>query len=419
MTLPLSANCLLDFSKQQLIFANGTTIVELSFAETAILKYLIEHNGNLVTKDELLRQGWPGRMVASSSLLQSVSLLRKKLSSEPCVELKTIPRHGYVLHLMQIPPSANKHSQVQKNYLNRWIISGLLLAALGTGLLAQYHNDSDPLPWQQQTLPVTINGLVTNNHVYTVVNSKPLQVDKLQHAVELQITREHNWQPPFTHFEAYSVLDSQHHSLALCPDYSNGQCPGDALINISGDPLVGGKLSLSDFLATKIRMEQKTYNKLQLPELAEIEGDLVEDVYHGDLYFKVKDNLLVRSDFRISLINFSEHTGLLYFAACITDENCATSPIRFEMRGDFERTQRIWQGKPIDIFTLKTNRTELSSPNALSNTAKTLYLDLRKQHLTQTTRTFYRLYQDDGTAVWLVPFKNYYMVWMQKISLKL
>ena len=44
-----------------------------------LLVYLVEHAGNLVTKDELLAAVWPQTLVAESALSVSVSELRKVL----------------------------------------------------------------------------------------------------------------------------------------------------------------------------------------------------------------------------------------------------------------------------------------------------------------------------------------------------
>lgn len=413
----LNQDCRLEAGKQQLVFSHTPEPVSLSYAETAILECLLHHRGEVVSREVLQQVGWPGRVVASSSLMQCISQLRKKLESEPDIELKTIPRHGYALHLSSETTLESKAAVSKPNNKLKLGLAALLPVLIAIALLIQWLHPVQTPGWLASVADIQINNTRASMQVYRTPDI-PMPTDQqLQALANQQITPEPDWQSPFNSYQGFALLSDDNHSFALCPNYQNGQCPGDKLINISSDSLKGGHVQLSDFLATKIRMEQKTYNKLLLPELTESSGELTEEVYHADLYFKVQDHLLVRSDFRISLVHLSQDSGLFYFAACITDEACSSSPIRFEIRGDFSQSRQQWQGKEIDIFTVDINKTELSSPNSLSATAQSLYLALRKQHLTQEQVTFYRLYQDDGTSVWLVPLQQYNMVWMQKLEL--
>ncbi|MCL2915155.1 helix-turn-helix domain-containing protein [Shewanella corallii] len=414
--MQLNKDCRLEAGKQQLIFSRCNEPVSLSFAETAILECLLRHQGEVVSKEALQQAGWPGRVVASSSLMQCISQLRKKLESEQDIELKTIPRHGYALHLSSDfnPLQPNAPDQSTSKTKLWWL---LLPALLTVALLIFWQRPVITPVWLSSTADIKVNNTSAHVQVYRTPDMKTPSDSQLQSLANQQITPEPNWQSPFDNYQGFALLSADNQSFALCPNYQGSQCPGDKLINISSDSLKGGHVELSDFLATKIRMEQKTYNKLLLPELTASSGELKEEVYHADLYFKIQDHLLVRSDFRISLVHLEQDSGLFYFAACVTDEACSSSPIRFEIRGDFKQSHQQWQGQKIDIFTVDINKTELSSPNALSAAAQSLYLTLRKQHLTQEQMTFYRLYQDDDTSVWLVPLQQYNMVWMQKLEL--
>jgi TolB-like protein/DNA-binding winged helix-turn-helix (wHTH) protein/Flp pilus assembly protein TadD len=61
------------------------------------LLYLIEAQGRLVEKDELLAAVWPGRIVEEANLSQAISGLRKALSQEGTEEafIVTVPGRGY------------------------------------------------------------------------------------------------------------------------------------------------------------------------------------------------------------------------------------------------------------------------------------------------------------------------------------
>ena len=60
------------------------------------LRILVENSGELVAKDELMRQIWPDAFVEEGGLTRNISALRKVLadrSGEPYIQ--TVPRRGY------------------------------------------------------------------------------------------------------------------------------------------------------------------------------------------------------------------------------------------------------------------------------------------------------------------------------------
>jgi DNA-binding winged helix-turn-helix (wHTH) protein/tetratricopeptide (TPR) repeat protein/TolB-like protein len=61
------------------------------------LLILVEHSGNLVEKEFLLREVWPDTFVEENNLTQYISLLRKVLgdSADQRVYIETVPRFGY------------------------------------------------------------------------------------------------------------------------------------------------------------------------------------------------------------------------------------------------------------------------------------------------------------------------------------
>jgi len=60
------------------------------------LKYLLEHRGRLVTKQELMEAVWPGAFVTDDSLVQCTLELRRALGDRGQQLLRTVPRRGYV-----------------------------------------------------------------------------------------------------------------------------------------------------------------------------------------------------------------------------------------------------------------------------------------------------------------------------------
>jgi adenylate cyclase len=63
----------------------------------AVLRYLIENFGRLVSKDELFAAVWPNLAVTDDALVQSIGELRRGLGDDGPRLIKTIPRRGYRL----------------------------------------------------------------------------------------------------------------------------------------------------------------------------------------------------------------------------------------------------------------------------------------------------------------------------------
>ncbi len=60
------------------------------------LKYLIENNNRLVSKEELIKAIWPASFVTDDSLVQCLVEVRRALGDEAQRCIKTVPRRGYM-----------------------------------------------------------------------------------------------------------------------------------------------------------------------------------------------------------------------------------------------------------------------------------------------------------------------------------
>src|SRR6185503_17372550 len=62
-----------------------------------ILITLVEHRGQVVAKDDLMKRVWPSTYVEEGNLTQNISLLRKALGESPggVQFIETVPRRGY------------------------------------------------------------------------------------------------------------------------------------------------------------------------------------------------------------------------------------------------------------------------------------------------------------------------------------
>jgi adenylate cyclase len=61
----------------------------------AVLHYLVENSGRLVSKDELFAAVWPDIAVTDDALVQSIGELRRALGDDGARLIRTVPRRGY------------------------------------------------------------------------------------------------------------------------------------------------------------------------------------------------------------------------------------------------------------------------------------------------------------------------------------
>ena len=72
--------------------------VELDRSGHALLLHLVEHAGQIVGKDELLRAGWPDRVVSENSLAKAISRLRQAIGDNDAELIRVVHGYGYRLH---------------------------------------------------------------------------------------------------------------------------------------------------------------------------------------------------------------------------------------------------------------------------------------------------------------------------------
>ncbi len=83
----------------------GSTEVELDRSSYDVLLALLRHAGEIVTKDELLEAGWPGRVVSENSLAKAISRLRQALAGDG-ESIRVVHGYGYRLAAaVQLQPS--------------------------------------------------------------------------------------------------------------------------------------------------------------------------------------------------------------------------------------------------------------------------------------------------------------------------
>src|ERR1051325_11043973 len=82
-----------------------------------ILVTLVEHGGQVVSKDDLMKRVWPITFVEEGNLTQNISLLRKALGETPggVQFIETVPRRGYrfVGETNHAPANGNGHAAAE------------------------------------------------------------------------------------------------------------------------------------------------------------------------------------------------------------------------------------------------------------------------------------------------------------------
>src|SRR5262245_32226847 len=85
----------LDVVNEQLLY--GDEIVALTPKAFAVLRCLVEHAGQLVKKEMLLRAGWGDTHVTDAVLKVSILEIRRAVGDDAAAPrfIETVPRRGY------------------------------------------------------------------------------------------------------------------------------------------------------------------------------------------------------------------------------------------------------------------------------------------------------------------------------------
>ena len=83
-------------ANRRLLLREGKA-VPLTHKAFETLAILVQHNGRVVQKDELMKEVWPDTFVEEGSLSRNISVLRKIFGEGPSDHqyIETIPKRGY------------------------------------------------------------------------------------------------------------------------------------------------------------------------------------------------------------------------------------------------------------------------------------------------------------------------------------
>lgn len=188
-----------DAAKRLLLKGDGETVPLMPKAFDTLL-YLVEHNGKVIEKDELMSAIWEGTIVEENNLTQNISILRRVLGEKHGENrfIATVPGHGYkfVAEVRKIdaaeksePPAAadglrpnsedqsstDKERTTKDKMASRFWLSALVIfSVLGLSSLGFYL-------WRENTKPVTDAPVRT----VAVLPFKPLVAENRNEALEM------------------------------------------------------------------------------------------------------------------------------------------------------------------------------------------------------------------------------------------
>lgn len=122
----------------KVLFRNGEAVsVPRKAVET--LQALVEHPGQVLTKDEIRAAVWPDRVVDDANLLQNIAVVRRALAVErdsPAF-IETFPGRGYRIQgpVTQVLPPSAVAEETSPSPRRPWMAGALLVGLLVTGLV--------------------------------------------------------------------------------------------------------------------------------------------------------------------------------------------------------------------------------------------------------------------------------------------
>ncbi len=127
---------------------NGNTF-HLRHQSSDALAYLLRHNGELVSKTELIENLWSDTFVTDDSLVQCIADIRRVLNDTDHRIVQTLPKKGYKIEAVPIATAERQsveHAIVETSKIPRLMLIGLAIAVV-TGLFIwqTIRSDFEPL----------------------------------------------------------------------------------------------------------------------------------------------------------------------------------------------------------------------------------------------------------------------------------
>ena len=208
------------------VIQSDTTSQKLNLSEQYILRYLIEHTNSPVTKEELLKAGWPDRVVSEASLFQAIRSLRVKLQEKSKGEIiETLPRVGYQITQVSVEKYADLSTAtvIKKTapYLPYLAVAILAVSLLLVGSYLwltgyKYPDKSHYITRTSMLQSSTVTLIASSEKAITELQTK---LDDLQETYALLDNA-----PDLTNLKLYAFKGKDSYSLAWCRVDENSHC---------------------------------------------------------------------------------------------------------------------------------------------------------------------------------------------------
>ncbi|MEG1452034.1 winged helix-turn-helix domain-containing protein [Brevundimonas sp.] len=118
----------------EVIWPDGSSKLEPRVMQ--VLVALNRRRGDPVSREELSRLCWGGRVVGDDALVRCIVKLRKLFQRDPAVEIGSIPKVGYRLRLLdQVPEKSAPELSPQTNLRPLWVVGAVIaVVALGASV---------------------------------------------------------------------------------------------------------------------------------------------------------------------------------------------------------------------------------------------------------------------------------------------
>lgn len=133
----------MDFERE--VVLRGGETIGLRRQSYQVLRYLVQHRGRVVSKDELLDTVWRDAVVTEDSVTQCLVDIRKALGEEGRRAIKTVPRRGYIFEAEPLTTKSQPAGGSGARRSRAWLV-GLALLLLALAIVIHWQATSDPVP---------------------------------------------------------------------------------------------------------------------------------------------------------------------------------------------------------------------------------------------------------------------------------
>ena len=129
------------------LLRQGTTEEHLEPMVMDVLLVLAGHQGDVVTRDQLVDAVWDGRFVADEAIVAKIATLRHKLGDDAKnpTYIETVPRRGYRLMLPIVVTDAVRPEGAGNRRIPVYLVSIAVIAAIIIAWMFHYQKDYAPI----------------------------------------------------------------------------------------------------------------------------------------------------------------------------------------------------------------------------------------------------------------------------------